>query len=65
MICEDPTDVNEINKIPFLPISFLKQKKYYQLITLKKYFTATELQPFKVNISFSVLNFIINLSLII
>ena len=27
MICEDPTDVNEINKIPFLPISFFKTKK--------------------------------------
>ena len=27
MICKDPTDVNEINKIPFLPISFFKTKK--------------------------------------
>ena len=27
MICEDPSDVNEINKIPFLPISFFKTKK--------------------------------------
>ena len=27
MICENPINVNEINKIPFLPISFFKTKK--------------------------------------
>jgi len=38
MICKNPTGVNEINEIPFLPISFLRQKKYCQSINLKKYF---------------------------
>ena len=38
MICEDPTDVNEINKIPFLPISFFKTKKILSTDNFEKVF---------------------------
>ena len=38
MICEDPTDVNEINKIPFLPISFFKTKKILSTNNFEKVF---------------------------
>ena len=38
MICEDPTDVNEINKIPFLPISFFKTKKILSTENFEKVF---------------------------
>ena len=38
MICEDPTDVNEINKIPFLPISFFKTKKILSTDKFEKVF---------------------------
>ena len=38
MICEDPTDVNEINKIPFLPISFFKTKKILSTYNFEKVF---------------------------
>ena len=38
MICEDPTDVNEINKIPFLPISFFKTKKILSTDNYEKVF---------------------------
>ena len=38
MICEDPTDVNEINKIPFLPISFFKTKKILSVDKFEKVF---------------------------
>ena len=63
MICENPININEINKIPFLPISFFKTKKYYPLINLKKYFIAVEPQQSQeANISFLILNFIRNLS---
>ena len=51
-------------KFRFCRFHFLKHKKYYLLITVKKYFTAAELQQIQeVNISFPVLNFIKNLSL--
>ena len=38
MICKDPTDVNEINKIPFLPISFFKTKKILSTDNFEKVF---------------------------
>ncbi len=38
MICENPTDVNEINKIPFLPISFFKTKKILSTDNFEKVF---------------------------
>ena len=38
MICEDPSDVNEINKIPFLPISFFKTKKILSTDNFEKVF---------------------------
>ena len=38
MICEDPTGVNEINKIPFLPISFFKTKKILSTDNFEKVF---------------------------
>ena len=38
MICEDPTDVNEINQIPFLPISFFKTKKILSTDNFEKVF---------------------------
>ena len=38
MICEDPTDINEINKIPFLPISFFKTKKILSTDNFEKVF---------------------------
>ena len=38
MICEYPTDVNEINKIPFLPISFFKTKKILSTDNFEKVF---------------------------
>ena len=38
MICEDPTNVNEINKIPFLPISFFKTKKILSTDNFEKVF---------------------------
>ena len=38
MICDDPTDVNEINKIPFLPISFFKTKKILSTDNFEKVF---------------------------
>ena len=38
MICEDPTDVSEINKIPFLPISFFKTKKILSTDNFEKVF---------------------------
>ncbi|MFL2592974.1 MAG: acyl transferase [Flavobacteriaceae bacterium] len=38
MICEDPADVNEINKIPFLPISFFKTKKILSTDNFEKVF---------------------------
>ena len=38
LICEDPTDVNEINKIPFLPISFFKTKKILSTDNFEKVF---------------------------
>ena len=38
MICEDPSDVNEINKIPFLPISFFKTKKILSADKFEKVF---------------------------
>ena len=38
MICENPTDVNEINKIPFLPISFFKTKKILSTDNFDKVF---------------------------
>ena len=38
MICEDPTNVNEINKIPFLPISFFKTKKILSTDKFEKVF---------------------------
>lgn len=38
MICEDPTEVNEINKIPFLPISFFKTKKILSTDNFEKVF---------------------------
>ena len=38
MICEDPTDINEINKIPFLPISFFKTKKILSTDNYEKVF---------------------------
>ena len=38
MICEDPTDLNEINKIPFLPISFFKTKKILSTDNFEKVF---------------------------
>ena len=38
MICEDPTNVNEINKIPFLPISFFKTKKILSTNNFEKVF---------------------------
>ena len=38
MICEDPTDVNEINKIPFLTISFFKTKKILSTDNFEKVF---------------------------
>jgi len=38
MICEDPTDINEIKKIPFLPISFFKTKKILSTDNFEKVF---------------------------
>ena len=38
MICKDPSDVNEINKIPFLPISFFKTKKILSTDNFEKVF---------------------------
>ena len=38
MICEDPTEINEINKIPFLPISFFKTKKILSTDNFEKVF---------------------------
>ena len=38
MICEDPTELNEINKIPFLPISFFKTKKILSTDNFEKVF---------------------------
>lgn len=38
MICEYPTNVNEINKIPFLPISFFKTKKILSTDNFEKVF---------------------------
>ena len=61
MICENPINVNEINKI-FYQYRFLKQKKYYRLINLKKYSIAAEPQQSQeAHISSLILNFISNL----
>ena len=38
MICENPINVNEINKIPFLPISFFKTKKILSVDKFEKVF---------------------------
>ena len=38
MICENPINVNEINKIPFLPISFFKTKKILSTENFEKVF---------------------------
>ena len=38
MICENPINVNEINKIPFLPISFFKTKKILSVNKFEKVF---------------------------
>ena len=38
MICENPININEINKIPFLPISFFKTKKILSVDKFEKVF---------------------------
>ena len=38
MICENPMNINEINKIPFLPISFFKTKKILSVDKFEKVF---------------------------
>ena len=38
MICKNPTRVNEINEIPFLPISFFKTKKILSVDKFEKVF---------------------------
>ena len=38
MICEEPTEINKINKIPFLPISFFKTKKILSTENFEKVF---------------------------
>tara|TARA_B100000927_G_C16433288_1_gene456513 strand:+ start:92 stop:952 length:861 start_codon:yes stop_codon:yes gene_type:complete len=38
MICENPININEINKIPFLPISFFKTKKILSVDKFEKIF---------------------------
>jgi len=38
MICENPINLNEINKIPFLPISFFKTKKILSVDKFEKVF---------------------------
>ena len=38
MICENPINLNEINKIPFLPISFFKRKKILSVDKFEKVF---------------------------
>ena len=38
MICENPKNINEINKIPFLPISFFKTKKILSVDKFEKVF---------------------------
>jgi len=38
MICKNPTEINEINKIPFLPISFFKTKKILSTDNFEKIF---------------------------
>ena len=38
MICENPININEINKIPFLPISFFKTKKILSFDKFEKVF---------------------------
>jgi len=38
MICENPIIINEINKIPFLPISFFKTKKILSVDKFEKVF---------------------------
>ena len=38
MICENPININDINKIPFLPISFFKTKKILSVDKFEKVF---------------------------
>ena len=38
MICKNPTEINEINEIPFLPISFFKTKKILSTDNFEKVF---------------------------
>ena len=38
MICKNPININEINKIPFLPISFFKTKKILSVDKFEKVF---------------------------
>ena len=38
MICENPMNINEITKIPFLPISFFKTKKILSVDKFEKVF---------------------------
>ena len=41
MICKNPTRVNEINEIPFLPISFFKTKKILSVDKFEKVFLSS------------------------
>ena len=41
MICKNPTGVNEINEIPFLPISFFKTKKILSVDKFEKVFLSS------------------------